>query len=379
MGRRKNFLVDRNGEDDILDALSLRINETLKTEKKIDDKKNNVYFWLFKVLILIVYLFIINFILIVFGKIGTTIIYHFSVSLRSVFSFFWEIFIEFSRGIISLYLIFKNLKIFMNSSYYKRLYSNDKKMLQKKNKFFKVVYFILKYLSVPYLLMLGFFSAIILSIFIVLIYLAINGMYSASLMVLLFALFGICYLVFLIIQNKFFDRKNYVTKKIFYVIFFCFVLGVGLFGYEFGNYSYENSLPLNFEIERKNLDFDVSNYKNIVMKTKSKYDNINFYIDNDLVDEMRIEFEYFETADVSYITHLMKDNELVLEFDSDIRFELKNVDDVIKLAYETIKDQTIYNYNMFKYPNIRVYASSDTLSKVILLDYNDDVREKNGA
>ena len=59
MGKRKLF-VERTEGDDILDALSLRVNETLKTEKKIDDKKNNVYFWLFKFLLLIVFVFAVN-------------------------------------------------------------------------------------------------------------------------------------------------------------------------------------------------------------------------------------------------------------------------------------------------------------------------------
>jgi len=379
MGRHKNFLVDRTEEDDILDALSLRINETLKTEKKIDDKKNNVYFWLFKFIILLIYLGIINIVLISFGELGRLAIYHFSNSLRSVFVFFWDIFINFFKDIISLYVVFKNLKIFMNSSYYKRLYSNDKEMYSKKNKFFKVLYLIFKYLSVPYLLGLSFISAIVLSIFIVLVYTALNGVYSVSLMVISLAIFGICYSVFNVIQNKFLDKKSSVTLKSGIVVFSVFLLGIVLFGYEFGNYSYENGLPLNFETEKKVLYFDIESNKDIIIKTRSKYDNMKFFVDDSLEDEIRIELEYFETADVNYISHFNSRDDLYLEFDSDVSFELVNVEDVVKLSYETIKDQTIYNYNMFKYPTIDVYVNSKNISKVTLLDYKDDIKEYIGA
>ena len=379
MGRNKNFLVDRTEEDDVLDALSLRINETLKTEKKIDDKKNNVYFWLFKFIILLIYLGFINLVLTLFRDLGSFAIYNFSVSLRSVFIFFWDIFINFSKGIISLYVVFKNLKIFMNSSYYKRLYSNDKEMYSKKNKFFKVLYLIFKYLSVPYLLGLSFISAIVLAIFIVLSYMALNGIYSASLMVISLAVFGICYSVFNIIQNKFLDKKDSISLKSVIMVFAVFLLGIVLFGYEFGNYSYENGLPLNFETEKKVLYFDVESNKDIIIKTRSKYDNMKFFVDDSLGDEIRIELEYFETADVKYISHLNSRDDLYLEFDSDVSFDLANVEDVVKLSYETIKDQTIYNYNMFKYPVIKVYVNSENISKVTLLDYKDDIKEYIGA
>ena len=79
--KKKNFRVERTNGDDILDALSLRINQNLRTEKEIDDKKNNVYFWLFKFLILIVYLLIINGVFILVKEFVVYLIYLFAVSL----------------------------------------------------------------------------------------------------------------------------------------------------------------------------------------------------------------------------------------------------------------------------------------------------------
>ena len=35
--KKKNFRVERTSGDDILDALSLRLNQNLRTEKQIDD------------------------------------------------------------------------------------------------------------------------------------------------------------------------------------------------------------------------------------------------------------------------------------------------------------------------------------------------------
>ena len=85
--KKKTFFVERTTGDDILDALSIRINQTLKTEKKIDDKKNNVYFWLFKFIILIFIFYLLTYALIFVKDLGVSLIYYFGTTLRGISSF----------------------------------------------------------------------------------------------------------------------------------------------------------------------------------------------------------------------------------------------------------------------------------------------------
>lgn len=375
MGRKKDYFIKRTEGDDILDALSLRINSTLKTEKKMDDKKNNVYFWLFKCIILVMYLFLINTIFDVVRDVVVDFIYYFSVSLRGMISFAWVVAIEFSSGLITLYLLFKNLKIFMESSYYKRLYSNDKEMCDKKKRFFGVISCVLKYLSVPFLVFVSFLSAIVLALLTLFGYLLFNGIYSVSTILILICLFLICYSLFKNIQIRFFNIGVGVSKKVFSIFVIMLLFSIVLFSYEIGSYDYNSSLPKNFDIESKTMYFDIGNRNEVIIATGSKYDNTNVYIDNTLVDEVRLELEYFDTANIKYTYYFNDDDDLHLRFDSSLDFEIDDFSDVLKLVVETLRTQTLYNYNLFKYPTINIYINHEDAEKITLLDYKNEEKE----
>lgn len=371
--KRKKFFVERTAGDDILDALSIRINQTLKTEKKIDDKKNNVYFWLFKFIILIIYLLFINLCFDVVKDLGIALIYYFGTTLRSMFSFTLSFIMEFTKGIIILYVLFKNLKIFMNSTYYNRLYSKDRTMQKKKNKFFKIIYLILKYLSIPYLIVTAFSSAVVLSIATALIYLMIKGMYSIGALLIMILLFMFFYYTFRAIQNKFFNSEVFVTKKHFYVIVILLIFSTIVFGFEINSYDYKDLLPNSFILENKEKIFDISDIEKISIKSNSKYDNVNIYTDNSLNEEIRIEVTYYETSIVNYSYFFNTNDDLILKFDSKLKFDIDNIDDLLKFGVETLRTRTLYNYNLFKYPKISIYANQEDISKISIIKYNESL------
>lgn len=371
----KDKIVERTEGDDILDALSLRLNSTLKTEKKIDDKKNNVYFWLFKFIILIIYLLLINVVFSLVRDLGVSLIYYIAVSLRGVLSLIWTAIIEFSRGIFTLYLLFKNVKMFMNSSYYKRLYSKDEEMNKKKKKFFNVTSSVLKYLSIPFLLFITFSIAILLALLTMLIYMLINGIYAVSLILIILMLTLICYAVFRNIQYKFFNLGSIVRKRSIAMMVVFFLFSLVLFSYETGSYEINNSLPDDFKIESKTMYFDITRGQDIILKTGSKYENLHVYIDDTLVNQIRVELEYFDTANANYTYYFNDKDDLFMEFNSELDFHSNDFENVLKLMIETLRDQTLYNYNLFKYPTINIYVSSDYLNDVTVLNYNNIEKE----
>ena len=360
--KKKDEKVTSN---DVLDALSIRLNDVLKTGKKGSiEKKNSSYFWLFKLIFLVIYILLISLILNVTRDFGVALIYAFGKSLRSVLSLGWILILSFMKGILILYVVFANLVDFMESDYFKKLYINDKPLFKRKNAIFSGIKVVLQGFSIGFLLIVGFASALSLFVGILFIKLLLDGVYIVSPIVICLAMFAICFLAFKHIQNKFFNTKPEISNSAFIFSIILLVIGVAFFGYETSGYEYKNGLPLGFETIKQVKTFDVSRADRIVIKSYTRLDNLKVYIDETLVDEIRVELEYFDTAEVSYIYTFNDKDDLYLTFTSDLNFEFKDIYDVAKLASATFSNNTIYNYNLFKYPNIRVYANERVAKKI---------------
>lgn len=360
--KKKNEKVTSN---DVLDALSIRLNDLLKTGKKGSvERKNSSYFWLFKLIFVVLYILLIVIIFDVTRDFGVALIYAFGKSLRSVLSLGWILILAFLKGILILYVVFNNLVDFMESDYYKKLYINDKPLFMRKNAIFGTIKTILQGFSIGFLLIVGFSSAVALFVAILFIKLLLDGVYIVSPIIICLAVFAICYLAFKHIQNKFFNTKPVISNSAFLFAVIILVIGVAFFGYETSGYEYKNGLPLGFETIKQTKLFDVSRTDKIVIKSNTKLDNLKVYIDDTLVDEIRVELEYYDTAEVSYIYTFNKTDDLYLTFTSDLKFDFEDLYDVAKLASATFSNNTVYNYNLFKYPNIRVYANERVAKKI---------------
>ena len=364
MKKKNRFRVERTEGDDILDALSMRINQDLRTEKAIDDKKNNVYFWLFKFLILIVYLIVINAFFELVKELGVSLIYLFAVSLRSVLSTIYMAGITFIQFIFTTYVLLKNLKIFTGSTYYKRLYSKDRYMQKKKRRFFGVIESVLQAFGIVYLVFIGIISVFLIGIVIMLISLALNNLYMFSLLAIVIILLVMCFFIFEEIRSKFFGYKSKIKKEYLYVGLLALIFAIICFGYETNSYKLNPGLPENMETVTHGFNMTLPNIEDVYISSNAKFNNIELKVDESLTDTLRVEVEYYETAKVSYVSYFNDDNNIELRFDGETDFKLKNVQDVFKLGMETIKNKTMYNYNMFKYPKVRVYVSMGDYDRI---------------
>ena len=356
--KKKNFRVERTSGDDLLDALSLRLNQNLRTEKQIDDKKNNVYFWLFKFLILIVYLLILNAGFFIVKELGQYLIYLFAVSLRSVLSFIFVTGITFVQLLATTYILLKNLKIFTKSTYYKKLYAKDRYMLKKKRAFFGTIESILQAFGVVFLVFMGCLGVILVSIIVMLLILASHKLYMFSLMAVAIILLVLCFLVYGEIKSKFFGLKSKVRKEHLYIGLLALIFSILCFGYETNGYKLSTSLPNSMETITKSLSINISNIEKVNVKTNAKFNNVELVQDNSLSDIIVVKVEYFKTAEVSYKSYFKDSDDLDIEFDGAVNFTMDNFTDVFKLGVETIRTKTMYNYNMFKYPKVTIYAGS---------------------
>lgn len=352
--------------NDILEALSLRVNEILRPGKKKENKKENIFFWIFKFIFLVLYLLIIAWFFNQLRGLGVSIIYFIGKSLRSVLSAVWITVIGFMKEFIIIYLLYDNFKIFRNSSYFEKLYEKERKLKKKKEMISKGIDIFFKVLSVGFMIITGFFAALSLFFAIYLIIMVLDGTFVVSPIIVMLSIFGICYFTFKYIQNKFFDSKPVITKTYFIVSFLTLFLGVLLFGYEISSFEYYNTLPRGLNVIQKEQTFKVDDSQKIILKSNSKLDNLKVILDEDLKDEIKVKLEYFETANVSYIYTFNENDNLKLTFTSSIDFESDNIIDVMKLIMASFNNKTIYNYNLFKYPNIYVYANMETLNRITI-------------
>ena len=118
--------------NDVLEALAIRLNDVLRPDKKSKNKKNNAYFWTFKFIFLLLLIWLITIIFNSFEDFGVSLIYIIAKSLRSVLSVIWITSLSYIKGLLILYLLFDNLKIFVESEYYDNLYENNRKLRLKK-------------------------------------------------------------------------------------------------------------------------------------------------------------------------------------------------------------------------------------------------------
>lgn len=351
--------------NDVLDALSIRVNDLLKTTRVgTTDKKNSAYFWLFKLLLLMLYLWIICILFRATRELGVSLIYFFGKSLRSILSIGWVTITSLAEGIIVLYIVYQNACVFTESAFYKKLYHTDKPMKEKKDKVFNFIKGALQGVSIVFLVIIGFIATLALFIGAISINFLIDGVWIISPIIICLAIFAVCYNAFKYIQNKFFGIKTSITYNSILLSIIVLIIGVGAFGYETSSYEYKNGLPLGFETIKQIEKFDVSKVKSINIVSDTKLNNIKVLVDNDLVNDIRVELEYFETANVSYIYKFNEDEKLDLEITSDLNFKVENIFDVAKLASATFNNNTIYNYNLFKYPNITVYVNEKMADKI---------------
>ena len=351
--------------NDVIDSLTNKANDFFRSE---DNKKNkdSALFWIFKGIILLLLLIIINWIFNNLEYLGANLVYLFVKSLRSIISGIWVLSLEFMKSVIVLYLLFDNFKIFTNSSYYKSLYQKDRKMKKRKITIEKVIDVILKIWAVS--LMIITVTLALISIFGIVIFIIMytNNIYAVSPVIILMALLLISIIMFLHIRNKFFKKKQTIRKDYFIGALLMFILGVVFFRYELSSYEKVNYLPEGMDLTIKEEIFKLGENKKIYLRTNSKLNNLKVIEDNSLNDEIKIEIEYYKTADVRYIYEFNDEDDIKLIFTSHFNMKDNEVKDIFNLIYNTFNRKTIYNYNLFKYPNIYVYVNRNNLERVIV-------------
>ena len=351
--------------NDVLEALSIRLNDTIRPNRN-KDKKNNAYFWIFKFAFLLIYAWIIALILNTVIDIGVFFIYEFAVSLRSVLSALWIAIISSIKNLALLYLFYSQFKIFVTSDYYKELYRNEKKMKKTKKTIEKVIGIVFKVIAVCHLVLFGTLAVLALMGFFYVVCMFIEGMYIVSLALIFLSIFGICALVFRHVKKIYLENKVGVKPKYVIGLFCALIFSIGFLLVETSSFSYSNTLPAEFTKEKKETIFNINEDQKVYFYSDSKLDNIKLKEDETLIDQIRVEVVYYKTARVSYVSTFNAKDDLKITITSDLISEKVDGKDIFKLFAATANDRTIYNYNLFKYPNVEVYANPSDFERIII-------------
>lgn len=352
--------------NDVLEALAIRTNDVLRPDKKSKNKKNNAYFWVFKAIYLVLLLVLINIICDSFQSIGVSLIYAIGKSLRSVLSFIWVISLSYIKGIVILYLLYDNYKIFVESEYYKNLYADNRKLKNNKEVVFGTIELFLKVFAVFAMITIAGLATISIYGFFTIVIMLFKNIYVISPLIITGALFLISFFTFMHIKNKFFDTKQTIVKNHFIFAFVVLLLGVIFLGYETSSYEYMNKLPDEMPLVSKEQSFTIKEGQKINLSNDSKLKNLEVIYDETLGDEMIVKLDYFETAKVRYSYYFNENDDLNLEFSSRLDFHPENLNDVFDLFHSTFNRKVIYNYNLFKYPNIYVYINPSYKNDLII-------------
>jgi len=351
--------------NDVLDSLAVKTNDYFRSEEN-KNNKDSALFWIFKAIILVLLLIIINWIFNDLEFLGVSIIYLFAKSLRSILSNIWVFSLKYMKELMMVYLLYDNFKIFTKSSYYKSLYQKDRKMKKRKITIEKVIDVLLKIWAVVLMIViitLGIVSLFGIAIFIIM---YTNGIYAVSPVIILVSILLISTITFVHIRNKFFGKKQTINRNHFIVTFLVFIIGVAFLGYELSSYEKVNYLPDGMDLIIKEETFKLRENQKVYLKTNSKLDNLKVIEDDSLNDEIRVEVEYYKTANVRYVYEFNDEDNLKLIFTSYLDMKDNEFEDIFNLVYNTFNRKTIYNYNLFKYPNIYVYANKNNLERVIV-------------
>lgn len=154
--------------------------------------------------------------------------------------------------------------------------------------------------------------------------------------------------------------KKYLFKL--FAGFIVFLLGATWFYIETIDYNVSANLSNNINIKEEKLEYEISNDKIFVITNRNSNSNIQLFIDNSITNKVKIEVEHADILNVISNYYLINDygKELnKIDFESVLSISKNSVLSLYDLGIDSLKDKTIYNYNLLRYPTIKVYVHED--------------------
>lgn len=151
--------------------------------------------------------------------------------------------------------------------------------------------------------------------------------------------------------------RKYLFKL--FLGFVIFLVGAAYFYIETIDYKIDTNLASNIVMRDEVLEYEISKDKEFILSNSNTNKNMQLIIDNNLDNKVKIEINYAEMLMLhsNYSTVKSNNKEVNrINLDSDLVPDWKNIVSLYDLGINSLNDKTIYNYNLLKYPLVRVYV-----------------------
>lgn len=169
--------------------------------------------------------------------------------------------------------------------------------------------------------------------------------------------------------------KKYLFKL--FAGFIVFLLGATWFYIETIDYSVSSNLSNHISMKVEKLEYEISNDKTFVITNRNSNKNIQLLIDNSITDnKVKVEIDHANILNVASNYYVINDDGKEfnkLDFESALSISKDTVLSLYDLGIDSLRDKTVYNYNLLRYPNIKVYVHENYRENIKFVNTNGEV------
>ena len=154
--------------------------------------------------------------------------------------------------------------------------------------------------------------------------------------------------------------------------FLLFLVGLIVLNLELAKYKNVSYLPDNYEMKKETFTLKLEDNKKYVIQKAALHSNI--ILQRDFIggapdDSITIDIYHTSTSDTYNIINT-EGNLVNVIFSNQLKFSFKDYKKLYYLITNSIKDKTLYNYNLLKYSKVVISGSEEAMSRIEIRDYD---------
>lgn len=139
-----------------------------------------------------------------------------------------------------------------------------------------------------------------------------------------------------------------------------FLIGIAWFYLETINFDIDKNLTNNFEMQQEVLEYEISDDETFRITNFNTNKNMKLYIDNSLSNEVRIVVVYPDIMRVKSKYYTIDEKDLVrINIENELIMDFNTLNDLYDLGIISLKNETLYNYSLLKYSEVRVFVNEN--------------------
>lgn len=151
--------------------------------------------------------------------------------------------------------------------------------------------------------------------------------------------------------------------------FAIFLIGISWLYIETMNYGVSDSLTSNFNMEKELLKYEINSDDTFKISNYGTDKNMKLFIDNSLSNEIRIVISHSDMMNMK-VDYYNDHNVVNIDFKSHLNPNFNDIIDIYDLGIISLKNKTVYNYTLLKYPEVMVFVNENYRTNINFIDSN---------